>query len=221
MPPVTTPAVSDENFFEKIWDGIKSIFSKGGIFLKMITSAADTYVNAFKNLEQSQIGQFLESAVEGIDPALTPAITLVHNALPKILTDLNLAMTAENLAPADIVNQGLAAINVLKTADPALYAGTLNTINAKVQTIIGDKVGVVIPIAQALLASPAVHNPSFANIVGTVENVVNIAAPNSEVAKIVTEAAPVVEAITPEVVSEAEPAVEAPVVTPETPPGNG
>lgn len=178
----TTPTVANEDFFDKIWDGIKSIFSKGGIFLKVITKAADTYVNTFKNLESSQIGQFIESVVEGIDPALTPAIQLVHNALPKILADLNLCLADESLPPAQAINDALGALATLKAADPVLYAGTLNTINAKVQTLIGAKTGTVITTAQALLASPVMHDPSFGNIVAAI-------APNSPVAPVLSEAA--------------------------------
>ena len=155
--------VTNESFPEKIWDDIKDFFAKQGPVVKSITAQADALVNEFKNLEESTVGQFLESGIEAIIPASTGLINAVHIALPIVCVDLNWAVNEEGKSDALIITDALAYLAQLKTKDPVLYAGALNTLSTKIGTILSGDKGLTLTTEQSLLLSPIAHNPNIVN----------------------------------------------------------
>lgn len=146
------------NFLIKIWDDIISFFT--GKQIQAIGSRANELVNAFKKLDESTVGQFLETTLQDIYPPATGILDAIHIAIPQILIDLKLVTGADSgKNNATVILEGLTALNDLKAKDPILYAGTLGTISQKIQTIEAGAIGVALTSDQAAVNAIISHDP--------------------------------------------------------------
>lgn len=146
-------------FLATLWDKVKTFFHSASDVVHDVVIMADEAVNKIKELEQSQVGQFLEMGIETIIPASTGLINAFKLWLPVVVTDLNWAVKEEGKTDAEKVQDALAYLASIKGTD--IYATQLNSLNALIQKFLSDNQGAGMTIQQALTASQVVHNPEL------------------------------------------------------------
>lgn len=149
------------NFLENLWDKVKSLFSKADTLVHTIVTLADELVNKLKDLEESEAGQFLETAIETLIPASTGLINAFRLWLPIVVTDLNWAVQEEGKTSEEKIADAIAYLTKLKVINPDAYAAQLNTINALIQKWLSDNQGAGLNMPQALTITQVNHNPDL------------------------------------------------------------
>jgi hypothetical protein len=147
------------NFLSSLWEKVKTFFHGASTEVHSIVDIADKIVNAIKSVEQSQVGQLIESGLEAFIPASTGLINGFKLWLPKIVTDLNWAVNEEGKTDTQKVADAVAYLASIKGTDA--YAAQLNTINALIQKWLSDNQGSGMTIQQALTVSQVNHNPDL------------------------------------------------------------
>jgi hypothetical protein len=161
-----------ENFFQKIEDEavkiVDGIFGENGE-LKTIEQSigkfSDAVVNEFKSLEGNpevvSTADFFVKIAEGIDPALTPLISGIELAFPKIL---NIATNVSAEVDKPVVQQiqdAKTAINSQKAANVTLGSNTLGGIASAVSAFVFDNnatsLNAVTP-SQLITAQQVIHS---------------------------------------------------------------
>jgi len=157
-----------ENFFQKIEDEavkiVDGIFGENGE-LKTIEQSigkfSDAVVNEFKSLEGNPEADFFVKIAEGIDPALTPLISGIELAFPKIL---NIATNVSAEVDKPVVQQiqdAKTAINSQKAANVTLGSNTLGGIASAVSAFVFDNnatsLNAVTP-SQLITAQQVIHS---------------------------------------------------------------
>lgn len=147
------------SFLSGLWEKVKTFFHSASTEVHSIISIADNIVNAIKSVEQSQVGQLIETGLEAFIPASTGLINAFKLWLPKIVIDLNWAVAEEGKTDTQKVADAVAYLASIKGTDA--YAAQLNTINALIQKWLSDNQGVGMTIQQALTVSQVNHNPDL------------------------------------------------------------
>jgi hypothetical protein len=147
------------NFLETLWNKVKSLFSGADTLVHTIVTTADNLANAIKNLEASQVGQFLEVGLEALIPASTGLINAFKLWLPVVVIDLNWAVKEDGKTDAEKVADAVAYLESIKGTDA--YAAQLNTLNALIQKWLSDNQQGGLTIQQALTISQVNHNPDL------------------------------------------------------------
>lgn len=153
---------TQENFLEKVWDIVKNIFSKSTNVIQDIAGIANNFVNALKAAEASPTGQAIESIIELVIPSSTGLINALKLAFPKVQEQL--ANIESGKTEAEIEQLFLQWLQGLKVADPVLYAGTLTTLNAWVQTFLANNQGQDLPVENALTNGVVLHKAALDGI---------------------------------------------------------
>lgn len=107
---------------ESIWNSIKNFLSNLTHAVHDYASIANNIVNALKTLEQSQVGQFIETTLETLIPASTGLVNAFKLELPNIFKILELVTDETSKTSEQIVADGVAALQALKVSNPKLYA---------------------------------------------------------------------------------------------------
>lgn len=148
-------------FLSKLWDHVKSLFHNASDTIHDIVTVADKVANEIKNLEESQVGQFLEVTLQTILPVSAPIINGFKLWLPKVVTQLNWAVQEDGKTDEQKIADAVAYLAKLKGDNPDAYAGQLNTLNALIQKWISDEQNAGLNIQQALTISQVNHNPDL------------------------------------------------------------
>jgi hypothetical protein len=163
---------TNENFFQKIEDEAVKIVE--GIFGKVentvipieqsISKFGNSVVNEFKTLsvnpEVATMADWFVKIAEGIDPALTPIISGIELAFPKIVNIATGILGEINKPVKDQLSDGLTAIENTKAANSTLGANILGGINAAVQAYaISNNATSMTPVSdsQLIVAAHIVH----------------------------------------------------------------
>lgn len=147
------------SLISKIWDAIKSFFS--GSEIQAIGSKANDLVNALKKVDESTVGQFVETTVATIYPPASGILDAIHIALKQAVIDLGLvSKDMAGKSNGEVLLGAVATLNDLKAADPTLYSGTLQTLSQKIQTIEAGATGVLLSDDQAAVNAVISHNPN-------------------------------------------------------------
>lgn len=153
-----------QTFVGKLIAAVVGIFHKAAPIVDEITNIADKFINELKVLEESQAGQFIESTIETIVPASTGLINGIKLWLPEIAGIITAGKVEEGKSDEQKLKDLVNYLSGLKTADPVLYAGALNTLNAAVQQYLATNQGVILPVPQSLAIAPVVHDPSLGTL---------------------------------------------------------
>lgn len=150
-------STTNENFFQKVWEGIESIFHKAEDKAKIIAHAADTITNAIKNFEGAPTMQTIEATIESIFPVTIPLVNAFHLWFPKVAATVANVVTETEKTPEEQYHDLIEYLESAKVIDPTVYAGILNTINGTITKWIADNQGVIVTTEQALAAPQVVH----------------------------------------------------------------
>lgn len=145
----------------KLIAAVVSIFHKAEPIVDEIVNDANIFVNEFKILEASDVGQFVEVGLETLIPASTGLIEAAKLWLPRVSVLLTNIQSEESKTDEQKVQDLLAYANTLKANDNVLYAGLMNTLNVAYQQFRANNQGVVLPVSQSLAIAPVSHDPSL------------------------------------------------------------
>lgn len=145
----------------KLIAAVVSIFHKAEPIVDEIVNDANIFVNEFKILEASDVGQFVEVGLETLIPASTGLIEAAKLWLPRVSVLLTNIQSEESKTDEQKVQDLLAYANTLKVNDNVLYAGLMNTLNVAYQQFRANNQGVVLPVSQSLAIAPVSHDPSL------------------------------------------------------------
>lgn len=146
-----------------LFQKIVSIFHSAEDVEKVIFTAADNFVNVVKNLETSQIGQFLETGIEAAFPQFAGLVGAIHLWLPKV-AGLMAGVQGTIVSDEAKVEAFLAHLATLKANEPILYAGALNTLNAATQQLLATNTGVTsLTPPMSLASAQVVHDEKLGN----------------------------------------------------------
>lgn len=157
----TADSSAPQTWVGKLIAGILNIFHKAEPIVDEIVGQADKVVNVIKTLESSQVGQFLIDGVETIIPSSTGLINAFNLWFPKIAGIITTAQVETGKTDAQKVQDLITYLQGLKTNDPVLYAGALNTINTAVQQFLSTNQGVILTIPQSLAIGQVAHDPTL------------------------------------------------------------
>lgn len=147
------------SIFNKLWDFLRSLTSSPTVHMVLVT--ADSLTNELKDLEQSDIGQFLENTVKTIIPGSTGLIYAFDSWLAKTVTVLNWAVEEEGKTDKQKVADAVTYLKQLKIVDIDAYSAQLNSLNALIQKWMSDNQGAGLTMPQALVAAQVIHNPDL------------------------------------------------------------
>lgn len=152
---------------KKTWIGgviaaIVSIFHKAENIADEILKQADKFVNAIKALEESQVGQFIETTLESLFPASSGLVSAGQLWLAKISTLITNTESELAKSDEDKIKDLVNYLSKLKGADPVLYAGLLNTLSAAYQQFLSSNTGVTaLTIPMSLAAAQPAHDETL------------------------------------------------------------
>lgn len=152
----------NQTFLGKIIATVVAIFHKVAPVVDQFVLIADSIVNELKVLEASNIGQFLETTLETLIPASTGLVSAFKLALPKVAGILTAGAIELGKTDQQKMTDLISYLSGLKTSDPVLYAGTLNTLNASIQQFLTTNSGVLLSVPQSLMIAQVAHNPTLA-----------------------------------------------------------
>jgi hypothetical protein len=163
---------TNENFFQKIEDEavkiVDDIFGKAeGAIIPIeqsISKFGNAVVNGYKTLaanpEVATLAGWFVTIAEGIDPALTPIISGIELAFPKIVNIATGVLGEINKPVKEQLSDGLTAIENTKALNTTLGANILGGINAAVQAyVVTNNATSMAPVSdsQLIVAAHIVH----------------------------------------------------------------
>lgn len=147
-------------FFSNLLQKVIGLFHKAEDVAEDVFHVSDNFVNAFKKLESSEIGQFLESGIESLFPQYAGLV----NAIKLWLTSASAKLAnVEGEVHTDEakIQAFLDYLSALKVNSPTLYAGTLNTFNADLQQLLAGATNTSLTPQMSLVAAQAIHDENL------------------------------------------------------------
>lgn len=160
---MSTTTSTPQTLVGKLIAIVVGIFHKADPIIDQFALWADNLINKVKILEASDVGQFIEKEIEDFIPASTGLIDAFKLWLPKVAGIITAGKVEADKTDAQKLTDLVTYLGTLKIADPVLYAGILNTLNASVQQFYSTNGGVVLPVSQSLAIAQVVHDPTLSN----------------------------------------------------------
>ena len=167
-------SATNESFFQKIEDEavkiVNDLFGSGGEVATIESSIAkfgNAVVNEYKSLSTDPkviaTADFFVKIAEGIDPALTPLISGIELAFPKIVNVATGVLSEVDKPIPQQLSDGVTALGTIKGLNATLGANTLGGIASAVSAYVFDNNATTLTAAtpsQIITAQQIVHAQS-------------------------------------------------------------